>query len=95
MKILNIVGTRPNLIKIAPIMDEMRKTEGLTPVLVHTGQHYDSNMNQVFFDQLGIPRAEIELGVGSSSPANQVAEIIKRIDPALESENPDAALVVG
>ncbi len=95
MKIFNIVGTRPNFIKIAPIMEAMRKKEGLTPVLVHTGQHYDSNMNQVFFDQLGIPRPEIELGVGSSSLANQVAEIIKRIDPALESENPDAVLVVG
>lgn len=95
MKILNIVGTRPNFIKIAPIMEQMKRADGITPVLAHTGQHYDSNMNQVFFDQLGIPRPDIELEVGSSSLANQAAEIIKKIDPILESENPSAILVVG
>ncbi|MCH7651464.1 MAG: UDP-N-acetylglucosamine 2-epimerase, partial [Nitrospinae bacterium] len=62
MKILNVVGARPNFMKIAPIMEHMQASSAITPVLLHTGQHYDPNMNDVFFDQLGIPRPDIELG---------------------------------
>ncbi len=65
MKILNVVGTRPNFIKIAPILEQMKGTRGFAPVLLHTGQHYDENMNRVFFDQLGIPKPDFDLGVGS------------------------------
>ena len=95
MKIINVVGTRPNFIKIAPVMEQMLFADGIDPLLLHTGQHYDSNMNQVFFDQLGIPRPDIDLGVGSGTISNQVAEIIKLFDPVLESEKPDSVLVVG
>ena len=95
MKIINVVGTRPNFIKIAPVMEQMLESDGIDPILLHTGQHYDANMNQVFFDQLGIPRPDIDLGVGSGSLASQVAEIIKRFDVALEKEKPAAVLVVG
>lgn len=95
MKIINVVGTRPNFIKIAPVMEQMLAMDGVEPVLLHTGQHYDSNMNQIFFDQLGIPRPDIDLGVGSGSLSTQVAEILKLFDPVLEKEKPDAVLVVG
>ncbi len=95
MKILNVVGARPNFMKIAPIMEHMKTSAHLTPVLLHTGQHYDQNMNDVFFDQLGIPRPDIELGVGSGGQAWQVAETIRKFDPVLETESPDAILVVG
>ena len=95
MKILNIVGARPNFMKIAPIMEHMKTSSKITPVLLHTGQHYDQNMNDVFFDQLGIPRPDIELEVGSGGQAWQVSETIRKFDPVLEKESPDAVLVVG
>ncbi|MDH5764253.1 MAG: UDP-N-acetylglucosamine 2-epimerase (non-hydrolyzing) [Nitrospinota bacterium] len=95
MKILNIVGARPNFMKIAPIMEAMKASAKITPVLLHTGQHYDSNMNDVFFDQLGIPRPDIELGVGSGGQAWQIAETLRKFDPVLEKESPDVVLVVG
>ena len=95
MKIINVVGTRPNFIKMAPLMEQMLKLPSINPFLLHTGQHYDENMNQVFFDQLGIPRPDMDLGVGSGNNANQVSEIIKCIDPILNQERPDALLVVG
>ena len=95
MKILNIVGARPNFMKIAPIMEHMKASAQITPVLLHTGQHYDQTMNDVFFDQLGIPRPDIELGVGSGGQAWQVSETIQKFDPVLENESPDAVLVVG
>ena len=81
--------------KIAPIMEHMKASSKITPVLLHTGQHYDQNMNDVFFDQLGIPRPDIELGVGSGGQAWQVSETIRKFDPVLDKESPDAILVVG
>ena len=95
MKILNIVGTRPNFIKIAPLVEQMLKSPVIDPVLLHTGQHYDENMSKIFFEQLGIPKPHIYLGVGSENNTNQISEIIKRVDPILEREDPDAVLVVG
>lgn len=95
MKILNIVGARPNFMKIAPIMERMKASHRITPVLVHSGQHYDQNMNDVFFDQLGIPRPDIALEVGSGEQAWQVSETIRKFDPVLKKESPDAILVVG
>ncbi|MFQ5716407.1 MAG: non-hydrolyzing UDP-N-acetylglucosamine 2-epimerase [Nitrospinales bacterium] len=95
MKILNVVGARPNFIKIAPIIEQMRKTDDIHPRLLHTGQHYDDNMNRVFFEQLEIPKPDFELEVGSGTNAWQVGEIIKRFEAALNREKPDAVLVVG
>lgn len=95
MKILNIVGARPNFMKIAPLMEQMRATGKIDCVLLHTGQHYDENMNTVFFKQLGIPRPDFDLEVGSGSPAWQVGEISKRFEPILLAQKPDAILVVG
>lgn len=95
MKILNIVGARPNFIKIAPIMEQMRKADHIDPLLLHTGQHYDDNMNRVFFEQLEIPKPDFELEVGSGTNARQVGEIMKRFESTLKREKPDAVLVVG
>jgi len=95
LKIFNIVGARPNLVKIAPLMHEMAKHAGIQPVLVHTGQHYDEKLSDVFFRQMGIPTPDFNLEVGSGSHAWQTAEILKRIEPLLLEKKPDLVLVVG
>lgn len=94
-KILCVVGARPNFMKIAPIMAAFHECAGVTARLLHTGQHYDAAMKQSFFDQLGIPEPDIDLGVGSGSHALQTAEIMRRFEPVLDDERPDAVLVVG
>lgn len=94
--ILCVVGARPNFMKIAPLMAAFRSHPDPVPArLLHTGQHYDAAMKESFFNQLGIPEPDIDLGVGSGSHAVQTAEIMKRFEPVLESENPAAVLVVG
>lgn len=94
--ILCVVGARPNFMKIAPIMRAFRgEGSRVTASLVHTGQHYDAAMKQSFFDQLGIPEPDCDLEVGSGSHAVQTAEIMKRFEPVLDREQPNAVLVVG
>lgn len=95
MKIINIVGARPNFMKIAPLMAEYKKYDMITPILVHTGQHYDQKMSELFFEELGIPKPDINLGIGSGSHAVQTAEIMKAIEPILLEHKPDVMLVVG
>ena len=95
MKIINIVGARPNFMKIAPLMRAYQAHECLEPVLVHSGQHYDRAMSELFFEQLGIPRPDINLGVGSSSHAKQTAEIMTRFEQVCLDVRPDLVLVVG
>lgn len=95
MKILNIVGARPNLMKIAPLMEAYAAAPEIEPVLVHTGQHYDRNMSDLFFRELGIPEPDLNLGVGSGSHAEQTAEIMKAFEPVVIEERPDWVLVVG
>lgn len=95
MRILNIVGARPNLIKIAPLVEEMNRSPEIEPVLLHTGQHYDDNLSRVFFDELGIPEPDIYLGVGSGSHAEQTARIMLAFEPVLREQQPDLVLVVG
>ena len=95
LKILNVVGARPNLPKIAPLLREMRLHPEISAILVHTGQHYDENLSDIFFRQMGIPAPQVNLGVGSSSHAAQTAEILKRIEPVLEQHQPDVVVVVG
>ena len=95
MKILNIVGARPNFVKIAPLIREMQKYSDLSSVLVHTGQHYDVKMAGQFFQDLQIPEPDISLEVGSGSHAYQTAEVMKRLEPVLAMERPDLVLVVG
>ncbi|MDT8383044.1 MAG: UDP-N-acetylglucosamine 2-epimerase (non-hydrolyzing) [Gammaproteobacteria bacterium] len=94
-KIMCVVGARPNFMKIAPVMAALKQSDYLTPYLVHTGQHYDAAMKHAFFDQLGIPEPDIDLGVGSGSHAVQTAEIMRRFEEVLDQETPALVLVVG
>ncbi len=94
--ILCVVGARPNFMKIAPVMAALNA--GSNPLgarLLHTGQHYDEAMNNQFFEELGIPRPDVNLEVGSGSHALQTAEIMRRFEPVLEVEQPACVLVVG
>jgi UDP-N-acetylglucosamine 2-epimerase (non-hydrolysing) len=95
LKIINIVGARPNLPKIAPLMREMQRHPEIEPILVHTGQHYDAALSDIFFRQMGIPAPHVNLEVGSGSHAAQTAEVLKRIEPVLIEHKPNLALVVG
>ncbi len=95
MKIVNIVGARPNFMKIAPLIRAMRKRPGIQTLLVHTGQHYDASMAGRFFEDLDIPHPDVSLDVGSGTHAVQTAEVMKRLEPVLERERPDLVLVVG
>ena len=95
LKIVNIVGARPNLPKIAPLIWEMQRHPEIDPILVHTGQHYDQGLSDIFFRQMGIPEPHVNLEVGSGSHAIQTAEILKRIEPLLIESKPDLVLVVG
>src|SRR6266567_1074506 len=94
-RIINIVGARPNLPKIAPLIREMQRHPEIEPLLVHTGQHYDENLSNIFFRQMGIPEPHVNLGVGSGTHAEQTAEILKRVEPILLKQQPDLVLVVG
>lgn len=93
--VLCVVGARPNFMKIAPMMRAIARTEGLSGVLVHTGQHYDEAMNDRFFRQLRIAAPDVTLEVGSGSHAWQTAEIMRRFEPVLDDVAPDCLLVVG
>jgi len=92
--ILHVVGARPNFVKAAPVLRAIRKL-GLRQTLVHTGQHYDRNMSEVFFAQLEIPEPDINLGVGSGSHAAQTAEIMRRFEAVVVESGPDLVLVYG
>ena len=95
MRILAVVGARPNFMKIAPIMWAIQRRSGIEAFLVHTGQHYDQKMSELFFEQLRIPRPDVDLGVGSGSHAQQTAEVMKRIEPVIIEQRPDLLVVVG
>lgn len=95
LKIVNVVGARPNFMKIAPLMAAMRRHDDLRSLLVHTGQHYDDRLSQVFFEQLGIPRPDLNLEVGSAPREAQIEKIAAAFEPVVARERPDAVLVVG
>ena len=94
-KIMCVAGARPNFMKVGPIMHALHATRGLQPTLVHTGQHYDVGMNDVFFAELGIPRPDRLLNVGSGSHAVQTAQVMLAIEPVIEAARPDLVVVVG
>jgi UDP-N-acetylglucosamine 2-epimerase (non-hydrolysing) len=95
MQILHVVGARPNFMKAAPLLRALASRSGVGQTLVHTGQHYDVNMSAVFFQELGMPQPDVNLQVGSSSQARQIAEIMIRIEPVLLESRPDWVLVYG
>jgi len=95
MKIINVVGARPNFMKIAPIMRVMKRYRNIDPILVHTGQHYDANMSDAFFKDLELPKPDIHLEVGSGTHAAQTARVMERFEKVLFKEKPDLVLVAG
>jgi len=95
-RIMCVVAARPNLIKMAPILRALRQIQPpLELPLVHTGQHYDDNMDAAFFETLDIAQPDFQLDVGATSNAVQTAEILRRFDPVLDQSQPEAVLVVG
>jgi UDP-N-acetylglucosamine 2-epimerase (non-hydrolysing) len=96
LKVINVVGARPNFMKVAPIVEAMKRREReFTPLVVHTGQHYDAAMSDAFFRDLDLPQPDVYLGVGSASHAAQTAAVMERFEPVVLQEKPDWVLVVG
>ncbi|MGA2204229.1 MAG: UDP-N-acetylglucosamine 2-epimerase (non-hydrolyzing) [Terriglobales bacterium] len=95
MHILHVVGARPNFMKAAPVLHALRRRPGVRQTLVHTGQHYDRNLSDVFFSQLEIPVPDVNLGVGSGTHARQTADVMSGIEPVLVERKPDMVLVYG
>jgi UDP-N-acetylglucosamine 2-epimerase (non-hydrolysing) len=95
LKIMSIVGARPNMMKVAPLLAELRQHQEIEPILVHTGQHYDYSMSQVFFDQLRVPPPDYNLDVGSGTHYEQTAEIIRKFGDLVQQDRPDMVLVAG
>jgi UDP-N-acetylglucosamine 2-epimerase (non-hydrolysing) len=93
--ILHVVGARPNFMKVAPVVRALEKRPAVKQTLVHTGQHYDANMSEIFFQQLGIPAPDVNLSVGAGSHARQTAEIMTRLEPVVLERKPDLVLVYG
>ncbi len=94
MKVLTIVGARPQFIKAAPVSKALRQV-GCAEFVVHTGQHYDREMSQLFFEELGIPEADVNLGVGSGPHGSQTARMLSGIEEVLLNQRPDRVLVYG
>jgi UDP-N-acetylglucosamine 2-epimerase (non-hydrolysing) len=95
VNVLHVVGARPNFMKLAPVLGALKLRPHVGQILVHTGQHYDATMSEVFFEQLGIPTPDVNLAVGSGSHAKQTAEIMARLEPVVLERRPDIVLVYG
>jgi len=95
IKIVCVVGARPNFIKIAPLFKEFKKYKKIKPILVHTGQHYDFKMSEIFFKNLRIPKPNYNLKVGSGSHSRQTAMIMMRLEPIIYKEKPNLIMVFG
>lgn len=95
-KIVLVVGARPNFMKAAPLLKEFnRHTDKIEPILIHTGQHYDHNLSQFFFDDLKLPKSDYYLGVGSGSHAEQTGQVMVELEKKLLEINPDLTIVFG
>lgn len=95
MKIIEIIGARPQFIKAAVVSKQLRKHEKINDIILHTGQHYDENMSKVFFEELQIPKPDFNLNVGSGSHGKQTALMLEGIEEVLKNENPNWVLVYG
>src|SRR5690348_9141801 len=95
MHILHVVGARPNFMKVAPVYAALAARDYIRQTVVHTGQHYDFNMSEIFFQQLGLPEPDINLQVGSGTHAQQTAQIISRFETVVEKQKPDVVVVYG
>jgi len=95
IKIINVVGARPNFMKMAPLHNLMLQNDNIEPILVHTGQHYDEKMSKIFFTDLGMPQPDEYLGIGSGSHAVQTAKIMVEFEKVIIKHEPDYLIVVG
>lgn len=95
MLIHHVIGARPNFMKVAPVHSALAGRNGISQGIIHTGQHYDASMSDIFFNQLGIPTPDFNLGVGSASHARQTAEIMIRLESVFLEAKPDLVLVYG
>ena len=93
--VLHVVGARPNFMKAGPVMEALARRDGIGQTLVHTGQHYEAKMSDVFFRELGMSEPEVNLKVGSGSHARQTAEIMSRLEAIVLQRKPDLVLVYG
>jgi UDP-N-acetylglucosamine 2-epimerase (non-hydrolysing) len=93
--VMHVVGARPNFMKVAPVHAALARRDGVRQSIVHTGQHYDEKMSDVFFRELGLPAPDVNLEVGSGSHAQQTAQIISRFEGAVLADRPDLVLVYG
>jgi UDP-N-acetylglucosamine 2-epimerase (non-hydrolysing) len=96
-KIILVVGARPNFMKVAPVLEALRKqaSDRFDALLVHTGQHYDTNMSDVFFDELEMPSPDVFLGIGSGSHAEQTGKVMLEMEKLFAKEKPDLVMVAG
>src|SRR4051812_2639238 len=94
-KVLHIVGARPNFMKVAPIHRAIAETGKLAQTLVHTGQHYDVKMSDVFFKELGLPTPEVHLGIGGGTQTEQTAKVMLALEKVFLEQRPDLVSVVG
>ena len=94
-RVLCVAGARPNMMKVAPLMRAFARVPALAPLLIHTGQHYDAAMKDVFFEELGLKEPDAFLGVGSGSHAAQTGRLFLAIEPVLDEMKPDVVVVVG
>lgn len=94
MKLLSVVGARPQFVKVAPV-DRAARDRGHTHVIVHTGQHYDQNMSDVFFDELAIPEPDVNLGIGSGTHGAQTAAMLEGLEQVMLEQRPDVVVVYG
>jgi UDP-N-acetylglucosamine 2-epimerase (non-hydrolysing) len=95
MHILHVVGARPNFMKLAPVFAALQGRHGVRQTMVHTGQHYDAEMSAVFFQELELPKPDLNLDVGSGTHAQQTAAVMMRLEPLLLEARPDVVLVYG
>ena len=95
LKVMTVVGTRPEIIRLSRVLNALDSSPSIEHILVHTGQNYDYELNQIFFDDLGIKNPDYFLNAAGSSPSETVGQILIKIDPLLEAIKPDAFLVLG
>lgn len=95
LKVMTVVGTRPEIIRLSAVICKLNETEAVHHILVHTGQNYDYELNEVFFKDLSIKKPDYFLNAATGTPVETIGNILIKIDPILEKEKPDALLVLG